>query len=132
MIAYHLEVTTFDPAAAATKSILEHARQVSASLQELPRSGVVFVAAIEKNIDHGNFYVFLNAAGRAHVTLHEHRELLPRDPLSAGESGETAFLAEDGTQFTVAAKLTTSTDRARAALEYWLPRQERWPQFEWE
>jgi hypothetical protein len=79
MIAYHLEVTTFEAAARLTKSIVERP-----------------------------------------------------DNVSAGSVGEATFLGEDGRQFTVPSVLTTSADRARAALEYWLPRQEHWPEFEWE
>jgi hypothetical protein len=136
MIAYHLEVVTFSPAARLTKSIVERPDNVMASLEGLSGNSAVFVAALEKradkNVDYGNFYLFLNASGRAHIMLHEHREFFPRDPLSAGSVGEASFLAEGGSQFTVPSVLTTSADRARAALEYWLPHQEHWPEFEWE
>ena len=135
-VAYHLEVTTFEPAARLTKSIVKRPDDVMASLEGLRRSSVVYVAAIAKNIaknvDYGNFYLFLNGSGHAHVMLHEHRKFLPRDPLSASSVGEATFLGEDGRHFTVPGVLTTSADRARAALEYWLPRQEHWPEFEWE
>jgi hypothetical protein len=132
MNAYHLEVTTFEPSVGSIKSVLERPEDVSASLVRLPRNSVVFVAAIKKNVDYGNFYLFLNSSGHAHVMLHEHREFLPRDPLSAGAVGEVTFLSEDGTQFTVPSVLATSADRGRMALEYWLPNQERWPEFSWE
>lgn len=132
MLTYHLEVTTFEPAVGVTKSVVERPEDVSASLAGLPRNSVVFVAAIDKNVDYGNFYLFLNNSGHAHVMLHEHRELLPRDPLSAGAVGEVTFLAEDGKQFTVPSVLATSADRGRIALEYWLPNQEHWPEFSWE
>lgn len=136
MIAYHLEVVTLSPAARVAKSIVERPDNVMVSLEGLSGIIAVFVAALEKrlnkNVDYGNFFLFLNASGHAHVMLHEHREFLPRDPSSAGSVGEVTFLAEDGSQFTVPSVLTTSADRARAALEYWLPHQEHWPQFEWE
>src|SRR6185295_6180889 len=101
MIAYHLEVTSFEPTARLSKSILERTDDVLASLAGLSGNSVVYVAAIEGNGDLGNFYLFLNGGERAHVILHEHREFLPRDPLSADAMGEVTFLDEDGTQFTV-------------------------------
>jgi hypothetical protein len=132
MIVYHLDVTTFEPTAHTAKSIVERPDNVMASLEGLSRNGVVYVAALTKKVDYGNFYIFLNGSGRAHVMLHEHRKFLPRDPLSAGSVGETAFLGEDGRQFAVPSALTTSADRARVALAYWLSRQDHWPEFEWE
>jgi hypothetical protein len=131
-IAYHLEVTSFEPAPRTSRSILERTEDVVALLTGLSGSAVVLVEAIEGNIDHGNFYLFLNDGGRAHVMLHEHCEFLACDPLSADAVDEVVFLYEDGTEFSVPGILATSADRGRAALKRWLPRQERWAEFTWE
>jgi hypothetical protein len=131
-IAYQLEVTSFEPAPRTSKSILERTEDVVALLTGLSGSVVVLVEAIEGNIDHGNFYLFLNDEKRAHVMLHEHCEFLACDPLSADAVDEVVFFHEDGTAFSVPGILATSADRGRAALKYWLPHQERWPEFTWE
>ncbi len=64
---------------------------------------------LAKDVDYGNFYLFLNGEGSAHIMLHEHREFLPRDPLSRDLIGEVTFFWEDGTQFAVPGVLTTSS-----------------------
>jgi hypothetical protein len=94
-----------------------------------PGAGVIFVAALTPGIDHGNFYLFRNEAGLAHVMLHEHREHFARDPRSQTAEGNAEFLAENGEVFSVPTALTTSWDRGRAALLHWLPAQAHWPEF---
>lgn len=131
-IEYHVEVTRFEHTPPVSKSILQGTEDVVALLTGLSGNGVVLVEAIEGDIDHGSFYLFLNDGGRAHVMLHERCEFLACDPLSADAVDEVVFLYQDGAEFSVPGILATSADRGLAALKYWLPRQERWPEFTWE
>jgi hypothetical protein len=47
--------------------------------------------------------------------------------LAGGERATRCNISAD-----VPSILTTTAERARAALEYWLPGQKHWPKFEWE
>ena len=133
-ITYRVETTSF-PGPESKLDNFDSASEVVAVVRALgPEDRVLFVAALDlvEHYDHGNFYLFTNASGRAHVMLHEHREFLPRDPGVPDDGGESTFLDEDGNEFSVPHTMTTSLQRAVAALEYWLPRQEQWPEFQWE
>jgi hypothetical protein len=133
-ITYRVETTTFPGPDAKIENYTE-ANGVAIFARALPVADrVLFVAALDtvERVDYGNFYLFTNAAGSAHVMLHEHREFLPRDPVAPDEEGEVTFLDEEGHKFSVPHAMTTSHQRGVAALEYWLPRQEQWPEFQWE
>lgn len=133
MTVYQLEITVSGSAGGTRKFRLNTPAQVASTLDShAPTTGVVFVAALGRGVDHGNFYIFRNEAGLAHVVLHEHREFFPRDPLSAKFEENISFRSENGEEFQVPANLTTSWERARSALEHWLPAQARWPEFNWD
>jgi hypothetical protein len=134
-ITYRVEMTTFHPAVNSKLETYTEAKDVASLICSLAVADrVLFVAALdlEEGVDYGNFYLFTNAAGAAHVMLHEHREFLPRDPATPDDGGEVTFLDEDAHQFAVPRVLTTSHQRGTAALEFWLPRQSQWPEFQWE
>jgi len=104
-----------------------------AALLTLPnKDAVIFVAALSKGVDYGNFYLFLNSHGAAHIMLHEHREHFATDPNFSVEGNSVQFLREDGTPFSVESKFATSAERGMAALEYWLPNQDHWQQLIWQ
>jgi hypothetical protein len=133
-ITYRVEITTFPGPTTQVENYSE-ASDVETVVRGLPPGDrVLFVAALDlaEGEDWGNFYLFTNHIGRAHVMLHEHREFLPQDPLTPDGGLEVAFLDEEGESFSVPDALTTSTQRGVSALVHWLPRQEHWPEFQWE
>lgn len=130
---YIFEITTFMPALRHERRRFELLSDALAALLTLPNNdAVIVVAAIDKSVDYGNFYLFLNAHGEAHIMLHEHREYFATGPdFSAGDN-IVQFLGEDGVAFSVESKFVTSAERGKEALEYWLPSQGHWQQLVWQ
>ncbi len=127
------EVTTFLPELRHERRAFEALSDANDALEGLPSANaVIYVAALGNKVDYGNFYLFLNDAGAAYFMLHEHREFFATDPSSAAKSGELEFLDEDGSIFKMDASRTTSAARGKAALAFWLPNQEQWPQLKWQ
>jgi hypothetical protein len=132
-ITYEVQVTSFGPGS-------ENRRLKTGALSEVvncveavpPSGGVVLVAALTPGVDHGNFYLFRNEDGRAHIMLHEHREHFARDPGSMVAQAEVTFRGEGGEAFSVPTAQTTSWERGKAALLHWLPAQARWPELTWD
>ncbi len=130
---YTFEITEFQPSLQRKHKVCTLLSEALLELSDLPeRDAVIVVIALGEGVDWGNFYIFLNSQGYAHIMLHEERELFPVDPLFALESLEVEFQDENGTRFSVKAKLTTSTERAKLALEHWLPEVKRWNELKWE
>lgn len=129
---YVFEVTVFQPERRHTRRTFKRLSEAVAAVRELPENNaVVFVAALGNGVDYGNFYLFLNGKGKAHVMLHEHREFFAADPSFKGDAQKVEFRDEDGTLFAVEAELTTSATRGKIALEQWLPNQAQWQEFIW-
>lgn len=125
-----VERTTFRPGPTverATFTDLAEARRHLHTLRDV--ESVVVVMAVGDGVDFGNFYVYSNGQGLAHVKLHEHHEFLPEDPGS--QATDSSFRGEDGEPFGVAARRTTTWARAMTALEQWMPRQAHWNGFSW-
>jgi hypothetical protein len=132
-IEYHVSLTTFDPTLKMERRTFEEWPLVAAAIDQIaPLDAVIVVEALGGGVDYGNFYLFLNKRGVAHVKLHEHREFLLVDPSLEPTAGDVSFKDEDGSVFSVDAKLTTSLPRARAALRYWLPYQAQSEEFVWQ
>lgn len=130
---YVFELTVFQPELVQKQSTFKQISEAMVALRDLPiNDAVIFVAALGDGIDHGNFHLFLNGDGMAHVMLHEHREFCPIDPSFRTELREIEFRDEDGTRFTVEAALATSAVRGKIALEHWLLNQTRWQEFIWQ
>ena len=130
---YVFEVTTFLPELRHERRTFKELSEAVNALEGLwSTNAAIYVAALGNNVDYGNFYLFLNGEGAAHIMLHEHREFVATDPLSGATHGEIGFLDEDGNAFRVDSTLTTSAARGRAALEYWLPNQVQWPELIWQ
>ena len=130
---YVFEVTTLRPVRSHERSVFNDLAQALAALDDLPSDwSVIYVAALGKGIDYGNFYLFLNGSGAAHIMLHEHREHFAADPLRRSKGGNVEFLDEDGSAFNVATELTTSAARGKKALKHWLPAQAQWPELIWQ
>ena len=114
------------------KFVFEDLVKVDVYLSNLQiTNGVVFVAAIEGNLDYGNYFVFLNGDDFAHVMLHEHHEFYPKDPKFDSEVESQKFMCEDGSSFNVEPSRLTSKKRAMQSLEFWLPKQEKWNEYIW-
>ena len=123
---YIFEVTTLQPELRLERRVFTDLPQAVAALAELPsRNAVILVAALGKNVDYGNFILFLNGEGAAYVMIHEHREFFATDPSRQAMSGNVMFLDEDGGAFNVDAALTTSEEKGKSALMHWLPNQEQ-------
>ena len=130
---YVFEVTTFQPEMWHERHVFKDLSQAVAALSSLPsENAVIYVEALGKSVDYGDFYLFLNCEGVAHVMLAEHQEVYAVDPSRQGKMGEIEFLDEAGSAFSVDAALTTSAARGKAALAHWLPFQAHWPQFIWQ
>jgi hypothetical protein len=133
MMTYQVEVTTFGASSAFREFNTDAIEAVAVAIESVPpEGGVIFVAAVTTSVDHGNFYLFRNDAGFAHVVLHEHRELMAREPGAQATSAVVVFRGEDGEAFQVPAASTTSWKRGKAALLHWLPAQAHWPELVWE
>src|SRR5687767_9746076 len=112
------EVTTFEPELRQVRFIFGQLAEALQMVKDLPSANAaIYVAALAENVDYGNFYLFLNREGIAHVRLHEHREHFAADPLVQARTGAIEFLDEDARSFKVETALTTSAARGRAALE---------------
>jgi hypothetical protein len=130
---YVFEVTTFVPELRQERRSFAKLSEAVNALGGLPSANaVIYVAALGDNVDHGNFYLFLNNENSAHIMLHEHREFVATDPASEAENKRIEFLGEDGSAFIVDAALTVSAARGKSALEYWLPNQDQWPELIWQ
>lgn len=130
---YEVEVTSFGRPGGNRKLRSEVLSEVVNLVVTVPHgNAVIFVAALTPRLDHGNFYLFGNEAGLAHVLLHEHREHFAQDPRAQAAEGDTEFRDQDGEAFAVPAALTTTWERGKAALLHWLPAQARWPEFLWD
>jgi hypothetical protein len=130
---YEVQVTSFNSGVTTTKLKTNILGEVSAVVDSVPsEGGVVFVAALAPGVDLGNFYLFRNEAGLAHVVLHEHREHFARDPQANTLGGELTFRGEDGEAFSVPTAATIPWPRAREALLHWLPSQARSPELQWD
>jgi hypothetical protein len=131
-ITYEVQVTSFGPGGGNRKLTTDATSEVASCIETIPpEGGVVFVAALAPGVDRGNFYLFRNEDGRAHIMLHEHREHFASDHESQGNAGVLSFRGEDGEPFSVSAAQTTSWERGKAALLHWLPDQARWPELTW-
>jgi hypothetical protein len=132
-LTYEVQVTSFGQSGGSREFKTDILGNVASCVEMIPPGGaVIFVAALGPGTDHGNFYLFMNEAGLAHIMLHEHREHFARDPRTQDTEGVAEFRGEDGEAFSVAAALTTSWERGRAALLHWLPAQERWAELTWD
>ncbi|WP_171160117.1 hypothetical protein [Usitatibacter palustris] len=134
-VTYRVETTTFHPVAESKIETYSDPSHVAAFVRSLPVADrVLFVAALDldEGVDYGNFYLFTNATGVAHIMVHEHREFLPRERTVPDGGGDATFFDEGGEEFTVPRVMTTSHHRGAAALEYWLPDQSQWPELQWE
>ena len=132
-VTYEVEVTSFGPGGGNRELKTDAISEVAGCIDTVsPGGAVVFVAALTPGADHGNFYLFRNEHGRAHIMVHEHREHFARDPDSKAAGGVTAFRAENGEVFLVSTARTTSWERGKAALLHWLPAQARSPELTWD
>jgi len=132
VVTYEVEITAFGPEGAKAKFKTTELNDVVASIDSVSAAGgVIFVAALTAGRDHGNFYLFRNEAGLAHIMLHEHREHFARDPSVQPPDGVVAFRGELGKTFFVPGETTTSWQRGKAALLHWLPSQGHWPELNW-
>ena len=133
MTTYEVEITSFSSGAAKSTLKTHVVHEVSAAVDSVPpEGGVVFVAALASGVDLGNFYLFKNEAGLAHVVLHEHREHFARDPRANTLGGEQTFRGEDGEAFSVPAASAISWARAREALLHCLTAQALSPELQWD
>lgn len=129
---YEVEVTVFGPGGGKRNVKTELLEQVPPLADSIPPTGgVIFVAALTPGVDHGNFYLFRNETGLAHVMLHEHREHFAHDPQVHIPSAEVTFRDQSGEPFTVPKAEVTTWERGKAALLHWLPTQAHWPEFNW-
>ena len=114
------------------KVSFEELNQADLYLKELPtKNAVIFVAVIDGNTDHGNYIIFLNNDGFAHIILHEHQEFYPRDPMQDLNIRIQEFIDDDGSMFKVEQSRLTSVERALVSLKKWLPEQKKWSEYIW-
>ena len=96
----------------------------------VPNSAVT-VAHLRGGADLGNFIIFANATGIAHVRLLEHRGFYAKRSSEAFTGRTVQFVSDAGSLFEVDEVATVQSGVAVEALNYWLDSGEPLPSINW-
>ena len=129
---YFVEITKFDPYSTNKMEFSSSSEALNFFEQLELKESVIYIAAIEENVDYGNFYLFINTFGQAHVMLHEHREHYASEIGQEDNKRSSVTFKDEGNEdFTVESKYVISKEKAFSALKYWLPKQNKLKELIW-
>lgn len=120
-----------DPATAICPELHAPADVQAFATQFVQPNSVLTVVWLRGGVDYGNFLIFANEQGLAHVRLLEHQGFYIKRTAEYESGKNFIFISDVGSTFQVDENYTVPLSTALEALEYWLLQGRQLPSVNW-
>jgi len=129
---YELElVFRGDPSTTVEKSFTLPSEVQAFVARSLEPNSVLTVAHMRGGADYGNFIIFVNEVGSAHVRLLEHQGFYAKRSAALSTNAKVQFIGDVGGVFEVDENATIPSSTATEALNHWLTTGGQLPTIHW-